>query len=72
MIKQFVIIYDSTIKVRKQAIRSDSRSVLPAFSPSAFAQIRQILRKKVLVPFTMTLSESHVALCLTYFNSVAP
>ncbi len=43
MIKQFVIMYDSTMAVRMQAIRSASESVLPAFSPRAFAQSLQIL-----------------------------
>ena len=38
MIKQFVVIYDNTIRVRIVAIWLDSLSVLPAFSPSAFAQ----------------------------------
>jgi hypothetical protein len=37
--------YDNTIKVRMQAIRSDSESVLPDFSPNALAQSRQSLRK---------------------------
>ena len=35
--------YDNTIIVRIQAIRSASLSVLPAFSPRAFAHIRQAL-----------------------------
>ena len=39
----FVSTYDNTIKVRMQAIRSDSSSELPAFSPNALAQMRQIL-----------------------------
>lgn len=43
MIKQFVRMYDNTIMVRMQAIRSASLSVLPAFSPRAFAHIRQAL-----------------------------
>lgn len=43
MIKQFVMIYDTTIRVRMQAIRSASQSVLPAFSPNALAQRRQSL-----------------------------
>ena len=43
MIKQFVTMYDSTIAVRMQAIRSASVSVLPAFSPRALAQSLQIL-----------------------------
>jgi hypothetical protein len=41
IIKMFVSIYDNTITVRMQAIRSDSLSVLPAFSPNALAQRRQ-------------------------------
>ncbi len=43
MIKQFVRMYDSTIMVRMQAIRSASLSVLPAFSPRAFAHNLQAL-----------------------------
>lgn len=43
MIKQFVRMYDNTIMVRMQAIRSASLSVLPAFSPRALAQILQAL-----------------------------
>lgn len=43
MIKQFVKIYDNTIMVRMQAIRSASLSVLPAFSPRALAQILHAL-----------------------------
>jgi hypothetical protein len=39
----FVSTYDNTIKVRMQAIRSDSSSELPAFSPNALAQMRQSL-----------------------------
>lgn len=35
--------YDTTISVRMQAIRSASESVLPAFSPNALAQMRQSL-----------------------------
>ena len=35
--------YDNTIKVRMQAIRSASLSVLPAFSPRAFAHNLQAL-----------------------------
>ena len=41
IIKVFVSIYDNTIKVRMQAIRSDSSSELPDFSPNALAQSRQ-------------------------------
>ena len=41
--KQFVMMYDNTIAVRMQAIRSASASVLPDFSPRALAHIRQIL-----------------------------
>lgn len=37
------MIYDNTIKVRMQAIRSDSESVVPAFSPRALAHNRQNL-----------------------------
>ena len=37
--------YDKTIKVQIQAIRSASLSVLPDFPPNALAQTRQILRK---------------------------
>ena len=47
--KQFVSTYDNTIKVRMQAIRSDSSSVLPDFSPSALAQMRQNL----VIPFAI-------------------
>jgi hypothetical protein len=43
-IKKLVIMYINTIAVRMQAIRSASASDLPAFSPNALAQIRQILR----------------------------
>jgi len=43
MIKQFVRMYDNTITVRMQAIRSASLSVLPAFSPRAFAHNLQAL-----------------------------
>jgi len=43
IIKMFVSMYDNTIKVRTQAIRSDSSSELPAFSPNALAQRRQSL-----------------------------
>jgi hypothetical protein len=43
--KQFVIIYDNTIRVRMQAIRSASLSVQPAFSPRALAQRRHMLSK---------------------------
>lgn len=43
--KQFVIIYDNTISERIQAILSASVSVSPDFSPRAFAQSLQILRK---------------------------
>jgi hypothetical protein len=45
IIKQFVIIYDSMMAVRIREILSASASVLPAFSPNALAQMRQILRK---------------------------
>ena len=41
IIKKFVITYVNTIQVRMQAIRSDSSSELPAFSPRALAHIRQ-------------------------------
>jgi hypothetical protein len=41
--KQLVIIYDSTIMVRTQAMRSASWSVLPDFSPKALAQSLQLL-----------------------------
>ena len=34
--------YDNTTMVRKQAIKSDSVSEFPAFSPRALAHIRQI------------------------------
>ena len=37
IIKQFVIMYDNTIMVLRQAIMFASRSVDPAFSPSALA-----------------------------------
>ena len=43
IIKVFVSMYDNTIKVRMQAIRSASASELPAFSPNALAQLRQNL-----------------------------
>ena len=43
IIKQFVIIYDNTINVLIIAIRSDSQSVLPDFSPKAFAHSLQSL-----------------------------
>ena len=39
--KQFVMMYVNTIKVRMQAIRSASASELPAFSPRALAQSLQ-------------------------------
>ena len=38
-----VIMYVNTITVRIQAIRSDSSSELPDFSPNALAQMRQSL-----------------------------
>jgi len=60
IIKVFVSMYDNTIKVRMQAIRSDSSSELPDFSPNALAQTRQILRKKILIPLTMPFSKCHV------------
>jgi hypothetical protein len=41
MMKQFVIIYDSTMAVRIREILSASASVLPDFSPNALAQRRQ-------------------------------
>ena len=41
IIKKFVMQYINTIIVRMQAIRSDSLSVLPDFSPNDFAQRRQ-------------------------------
>ena len=43
IIKMFVSMYDNTITVRMQAIRSASASELPAFSPNALAQLRQKL-----------------------------
>ena len=43
MIKQFVMIYDSTIAVLTTAIRSLSWSVAPDFSPSALDHRRQSL-----------------------------
>jgi len=42
IIKKFVITYVNTINVLMQAIRSDSSSELPDFSPRALAQIRQM------------------------------
>ena len=48
--KQFVIIYDNTIIVRMQAIRSASLSVLPVFSPSDLAQSLQI---RLMVTFSI-------------------
>jgi hypothetical protein len=45
IMKVFVSTYDNTIRVRMQAIRSDSSSEVPAFSPNALAQRRQSLRK---------------------------
>ena len=51
MIKQLVVMYDSTIRERMTAIRSASLSVLPAFSPNAFAQIRQSLDTTVYSPW---------------------
>ena len=70
--KQFVSTYDNTIKVRMQAIRSDSSSVLPDFSPNALAQIRQSLRKQVLIPLSVAFTIRHVTLGLTYFYAIAP
>jgi len=70
--KQFVSTYDNTIKVRMQAIRSDSSSVLPDFSPNALAQIRQSLRKQVLIPLSVAFTIRHVTLGLTYFYTIAP
>jgi len=43
IIKMFVSMYDNTITVRMQAIRSASASELPDFSPNALAQLRQKL-----------------------------
>jgi hypothetical protein len=60
IIKMFVSMYDNTIKVRMQAIRSDSSSELPAFSPNALAQMRQNLRKKILIPLAVPFSKCHI------------
>jgi hypothetical protein len=43
IIKKFVIMYINTTSVLMQAIRSDSSSELPDFSPKALAQMRQSL-----------------------------
>ena len=59
IIKVFVSTYDNTIKVRMQAIRSDSLSVLPAFSPNALAQMRQMY---------LTLVRSRISTVFKYFN----
>jgi len=48
IIKMFVSMYDNTINVRMQAIRSASLSELPAFSPNALAQSRQNLLFSIL------------------------
>jgi len=42
IIKKFVIRYDNTIMVLRQAILSASLLLLPDFSPRALAQSRQI------------------------------
>ena len=52
--------YTNTMAVRMQAILFASISVDPDFSPNALAQSLQILRKEILIPFTMTFAEGHI------------
>jgi len=49
-ITKLVMIYINTIAVRMQAIRSASASELPAFSPSALAQMRHNLISLRMLP----------------------